>query len=59
MNDGLMAGINLADVKAEANKELYEERFRAAVEQEKERLKNKKSFLDLLPFRIRIERVTK
>lgn len=46
-------------IKQQAKKELDEEKFRASVEKEKERLKNKKRFWELLPFRIRIEKVSR
>lgn len=50
-NVGSMLDVN--KVKAQAEKELEEERFRAAVDKYKERLKNKRSFWDIIfPFKI-------
>lgn len=45
---------DLKEIKLQAEKELKEEKFRAAVEQEKERIKSKKNFWDLFPYKIQI-----
>ena len=51
--------MNLAEVRAQALKEFREEKFRAAVEAEKTRLRTKRSLWDrLFPFSIHIVRKT-
>lgn len=48
-----MTELNLEEIKKQAAQEIYEEKFRAAVEKEKERIKSKRNIFDILfPFKI-------
>lgn len=49
-----MDDLDLKEIKLQAERELKEEKFKAAVEQEKERIKSKKRFWDFFPYRITI-----
>jgi len=43
-----MTELNFEEIKKQAAQEIYEEKFRAAVEQEKERIKKRKNIFDIL-----------
>ena len=48
-----MTELKVKAIEEQAQRELYEERFRAAVDKEKERLRNKKSIWDrVFPYKI-------